>query len=321
VWKRAGGLVLLVGGMLSFSVGFALSDAHATDRTGKAVASISPPPSQLANPAVDTPAPPMSDPTPVPVPIRPTFAPLAAAVDKIIAASGAQVGVSLIELGGSAPSTWQLAGTTQMDAASTYKLPALMEEAQLIAAGKVDAAGEVCFEESDWEDGWFDDYYSGACYSRNELADRAGHYSDNTAGHLLVRDLGGASELNSYASGLGAQSSTFFDGNLTTPDDLARLLAAEATGAAGGAKAQAWLYPYLTNSKFEAGIPAGLPAGTSVVHKTGDLDSEVNDVAIISGGKGGSYVLSVMTDGLGGDAAWSLVAKISAAIWSYEGAR
>jgi beta-lactamase class A len=313
--------------MLSFSVGYALADAHASDRSLKPLATstsaASPSTTSAATPAADTPAPPAPDPKPtlVPAPVRPSFASLAAAIDAITAPTGTEIGVSLIELGGPAASSWQVGGSLQMDAASTYKLPALMELAQLVAAGKVDPAGQVCYQDADWEDGWFDDYATGACYTRDELADRSAHYSDNTAGHMLVRDLGGGDALNTYASGLGAQDSAFFDVNVTTADDLARLLAAEAAGNAGGAQAQAWLYPCLTSTAYEAGIPAGVPAGATVIHKTGELDAQVNDAAIVTGGKNGTYVLTVMTNGPGGDAGWSLIAQVSAAVWAYEAAR
>ncbi|HEY8680534.1 MAG TPA: serine hydrolase [Candidatus Dormibacteraeota bacterium] len=312
----------LVGGMLSFSVGYALA-APASERTLKPVAAASPAPAIDSTPAADTPAPPAPEPTPTPAPppVHPSFDSLAAALDAITAPSGAQVGISLIELGGPAPSTWEVGGSLPMNAASTYKLPALMEEAQLVAAGKLDPAGQVCYQDGDWEDGWFDDYTTGACYSRAELANRAGLYSDNTAGHMLVRDLGGGAALNAYAATLGAQDSSFFDLNQTTADDLARLLEAEAVGTAGGAQAQAWLYPRLSNSKYEAGIPAGVPPGTTVIHKTGELDAQVNDAAIVSGGKSGPYVLAVMTDGLGGDAGMALIAQVSAAVWAYEATR
>jgi beta-lactamase class A len=318
---RAASLVILVGGVLSFSMTFLYADAEAVDRSPKHPVA--------ANVASDTPAPPAAEVTPEPAPTpastppstHPSFAPVAQLVGRIVAGSGAQVGVSLIELGGALPGAWSMSGATQMDAASTYKLAALIDEAQRVAENKVDAAGKVCFVDSDWEDGWFNGYSTGDCYSRAVLANRAGIYSDNTAGHMLVRDIGGADALNSYAASLGALDSSFFDVNQTTSDDLARLLAAEATGNAGGARAQAWLYPNLSHTKFEAGIPAGVPAGIAVYHKTGELDPIANDAAIVSGGKNGPYVLTVMTDGPGGDAAWAVIAQISAAVWAYEAAR
>src|ERR1700716_310231 len=101
---------------------------------------------------------------------------LAASVQQLIASSGASAGVTVIELGGADPTVWSVNGGGVFTAASTYKLAALMLEAQNIAAGKTDPNGVVCYQESDYEDGWFADYADGVCYTRNELALRAGTY-------------------------------------------------------------------------------------------------------------------------------------------------
>jgi len=241
-------------------------------------------------------------------------------IDAAVASSGAVAGVSLIELGGADPVSWSLNGGEVFTAASTYKLPALMLEAENIATGKTDPNGEVCFEDADYESGWFDDYADGLCFTRNELAMRAGIYSDNTAGHMLVRDVGGAAALNAWAASIGATSSQFFDGNTTTAADLAALWDAEAQGELGGATAQAWLYPMLTGTRTESGVPAGL-SGVTVVHKTGTIDLVENDAALVTTGPDGAYVLVVMTDGLGGTAGWHLIAEISATVWQFEEAR
>jgi beta-lactamase class A len=246
---------------------------------------------------------------------------LAAAVQQAISSTGASVGVSLIELGGTDPLTWSANGSEVFTAASTYKLAALMLEAENIAAGITDPNGLVCYQPDDYEAGWFDDYSDGACFTRNELALRAGTYSDNTAGHMLVRDVGGAGALNSWAASLGATNSAFFVDNTTTADDLAALWLAEIQGTIGGTAAQAWLYPVLTGTRTEAGVPAGVPGGVVVVHKTGTIDLVVNDAALVTSGPDGAYVLVVMTDGLGGAAGWQLIATISAGVWQYEAQR
>src|SRR6184192_1209814 len=69
-----------------------------------------------------------------------------------------------------------------------------------------------------------------------------------------------------------------------------------------------------------AGIPAGLPGGTTVVHKTGTLDGTENDAAYVRNGRI-AYVLSVTVDGLDVGAARSVIARISARIWQYESNR
>ena len=246
---------------------------------------------------------------------------LTASIDQLIAESGGSVSVTLIELGGSTPLVWSFNGSEIFTAASTYKLAALMMEAENIAAGRTDPNGLVCYQDDDYEDGWYDDYATGVCFTRLELAQRAGLKSDNTAGHMLVRDLGGADALNAWAGATGATQSVFFTDNTTSSDDLAVLWAAEAKGSLGGSAAQAWLYPLLTGTATEAGIPTGVASTSTVVHKTGALDAVENDAALVRSGPKGDYVLTVMTDGLGGDAGWQVIASISSTVWTFEAAR
>jgi beta-lactamase class A len=246
---------------------------------------------------------------------------LTASVEQLVSASGGSVGVTLIELGGATPVVWSFNGGEVFTAASTYKLAALMMEAQSIAAGATDPNGEVCYQEADYESGWFDDYADGACFTRNELAQRAAIYSDNTAGHMLVRDVGGADALNAWAASIGATQSVLFTDNTTTSNDLAMLWDAEATGKLGGAAAQAWLYPLLTNTRTESGIPAGVAPAGRVAHKTGTIDDIENDAALVTNGPNGAYILTVMTSGLGGDSGWQLISAVSSSVWSFEASR
>jgi beta-lactamase class A len=242
---------------------------------------------------------------------------LMARLTPVIADSGARVGVAVVDLGPVPVNRVALNATQRFDAASTYKLPLLMANAEAIARGVFRPSDRLCFDDSEQEDGWFDDYSTGECFTRETLAMRAGKYSDNTAGRMLIDNLGGVGKLNSYAQSRGATNSSFFYPNDTTAADLARLLVDEWLGGAGGRTAQAWLYPLLTNTAFEQGIPAGVPGSVSVIHKIGSIDSTVNDAGIVMAPKH-AYVIAVTTDGLGGDAGWALVAKVSALVWAAE---
>jgi len=246
---------------------------------------------------------------------------LTAAIEQLVQQSGASAGVSLVEIGGAIPFEWSFNGDAVFTAASTYKLAVLMMEAQNIASGKTSAGGSVCFQDADYEAGWYHDYEPGACFTRTELARRAGQMSDNTAGHMLVRDVGGPDVLNAWAASVGTKESVFFTNNTTSANDLAALWAAEARGSLGGTHAQSWLYPVLTGTKTEAGIPAGVAGRSVVVHKTGTLDRIDNDAALVQSGPNGPYVLSVMTDGLGGSGGWALIASIASTVWNFELAR
>jgi beta-lactamase class A len=108
--------------------------------------------------------------------------------------------------------------------------------------------------------------------------------------------------------------------NTTTADDLTAAWVGEALGRSGGAAAQRWLFPLLTRTANEQGIPAGLPASAMVVHKVGTFSGTENDSAYIVNGPT-AYVLSVAVDGIEETAGWSLIAQISARIWQYESSR
>jgi beta-lactamase class A len=231
-----------------------------------------------------------------------------------IASTRARVGVTVVDLSYSRPRRTELNANATFVAASTYKFVALMANAERIAAGSFKPGDRLCFRPGEAEDGWFHDYRSGQCYSRQTLAARAGQYSDNTAGHMLVDSIGGGRALNSYAKSRGAVRSAFYYPNQTTAADLASLWTAEAQGQAGGQAAQQWLYPLLTQTAFERGVPAGVPSSARVVHKVGWIDSTVNDAALVTG-PNARYVVVITTDGLGGDPGWALVSRLSAVIW------
>jgi beta-lactamase class A len=252
---------------------------------------------------------------------RPDFAGLNRTVAQLLSAASASGGVTLSELGGSDPQTWSLNGDQSFTAASTYKLPLLMQEAQNVTSGRWHGTDSLCYQDGDWEDGYFSDYQDGTCMSRSQLEHRVGLDSDNTAAHILVRYAGGTSALNQYAQAHGAKESAFYVPNTTTSSDLARLWVDEASERAGGRLAQQYLYPILTHTMYEDGIPAGVPSGTTVVHKIGILDNEVNDAALITKGPRGAYVLTICTQGPGGDPGWKLLADISRAVWQFEAAR
>lgn len=257
---------------------------------------------------------PTPSPTPAPTPTPLSFTALQSQVEDVLHTDGVDGGVSLIELASS--QAWSLNGDQSFVAASTYKLPLLMEEAQDVAAGTAHAGDVLCYEDGDWEDGWFGDYAAGSCFTRAELDRRVGEYSDNTAAHILVRVDGGGDALNAYARAHGATESEFWDPNVTTSGDLARLWQDEAAGRAGGGPAQEYLYPLLTNTAFEDGIPAGVPAGTTVVHKIGTVDGEVNDAALVTSGPHGAYVLTVCIDG----GSWSDIADVARTVAQFEAA-
>ncbi|MFN2569417.1 MAG: serine hydrolase [Candidatus Dormibacteria bacterium] len=246
-------------------------------------------------------------------------------LQRMAASTGPHAIVSIAwrETGGTAPRRYSLRGGDRVFAASTYKLPLLVETARRVSAGRASWKDSICFSAEDAEDSSFYEDYEGRCPSRQVLAERTGRYSDNTAAHMLTRDLGGPAALNAAARRMGATGSEFFDPNTTTADDLASIMESLASGRSLVPSARGVVNSVLTHTAFELGVPAGIPSSAAVVHKVGSYDSTFNDAALVTSAPAGDYTLVVLTDNVpGGEpAAWSLIKRISARIWDYESRR
>jgi beta-lactamase class A len=110
-----------------------------------------------------------------------------------------------------------------------------------------------------------------------------------------------------YAAGLN---------NTVTAADLAGLLAAIGRGEVVSPEASAAMEAILAAQAFNEGIPAGLPDGIHVAHKTGSIPGLYHDAAIVRPADAAPYVLVVLTTGLDEELAGpALVARISALAW------
>src|SRR6266704_6220405 len=147
--------------------------------------------------------------------------------------------------------------------------------------------------------------------SIRELIELMETVSSNLATNLLIAKVD-AKRANATAHALGADSILVLRGveddkayraglnNTTTARDLGVLLAAIANGMAASPASCREMLAILGRQHFNEGIPAGLPAGTRIYHKTGWIGQVVyHDAAFVQppgGGRG--YVLVVLTGGI-----------------------
>lgn len=133
-------------------------------------------------------------------------------------------------------------------------------------------------------------------------------YSDNTAGNLLMRLLGGPAAVTDYARRLGNASfrldrwetelNTAIPGDprdTATPADMAAslqaLLLGDALAEAQRTQLKTWLLGNTTGAKR---IRAGMPAGWTVADKTGSGDyGAANDIAVCWPPAGAPIVLAI----------------------------
>jgi beta-lactamase class A len=100
--------------------------------------------------------------------------------------------------------------------------------------------------------------------------------------------------------------------NVTTATDLAALMVAIATDRAASVQSCAWMRDVLFAQHWNDAIPVGLPAGTRIAHKTGNITAVEHDAAIVYPAGGAAYVLVVLTSGVASsDEAKTLIADIA----------
>lgn len=105
-------------------------------------------------------------------------------------------------------------------------------------------------------------------------------------------------------------------GDRATPADLARLLADLHAGRLLSPASTALALEVLEACQTNARIPADLPTGTRVAHKTGTLRGRANDVGVVHA-PGGPFVLVLMNEGEVDERRASLVLA-RAARWVYD---
>ncbi len=147
----------------------------------------------------------------------------------------------------------------------------------------------------------------------NLLIAKVGAQRANATAHLLGADsilvLRGVEDGKAYRAGLN---------NTTTARDLGILLAAIANVRAASGGSCRDMLDILGRQQFNEGIPAGLPPGTRVHHKTGWIEKVVyHDAALVQPpGDSRGYVLVVLTAGIQkNDDAYALVRDLSRIVY------
>jgi len=128
-----------------------------------------------------------------------------------------------------------------------------------------------------------------------------------------IRVLRGVEDGKAYERGMN---------NTTTARDLMIILRRIATGRAVSKAASDEMIGVLLDQQFNESIPAGLPKAARVAHKTGSITKINHDAAIIFLPHRTPYVLVVLTRGLSDEArAHKLIEDISRVIYESVGSR
>jgi beta-lactamase class A len=261
-------------------------------------------------------------------------------VRALIAESGAEVAVAYRTLDGSSQLLFDPDKT--FHAASTMKVPVMIELFRQAEAGTVKLDDQLPIRNE------FRSIVDGSPYklsegddSDREVYDNVGKtmtlrrlnelmitVSSNFATNLLIEKLG-AENIRATVTKLGAdgmkvlrgvEDSKAFDkglNNATTARGLLVLFDKIGQGKAVSAAADKEMLEVLKRQKFNEGIPAGVPPGTPVAHKTGSITRIHHDAGIVLGPK--PYVLVILVRGIQDQkVSGPLMAAISRAVWDSQ---
>ena len=261
---------------------------------------------------------------------------------RIGAESGAQVGLAYVDL--ASADTLFLNADTSFHAASTMKVPVMIELFRRANTGSFRMDQGLLMVNQ------FASIVDGSPYSLDVGSDsdstlyhRIGQRvrvdtllrlmitrSSNFATNTLIT-LVGADAVTRTMRSLGAQRMQVLRGvedgkafekgmnNTTTARDLAIILRAIEEGKAGSPAATREMLAILLAQEFNEKIPSGLPPGTRVAHKTGEITAVSHDAAIIYPTGRKPYVLVVLTRGIAdGTKSSKLIADIFAIMYAHN---
>lgn len=258
--------------------------------------------------------------------------------------SGAYVGLAYVDLGSS--DTLSLNADMSFHAASTMKVPVMIELFRRAHSGSFRMEQALLMVNQ------FASLVDGSPYSLDAGSDsdstlykRIGQRvrvdsllrlmitrSSNFATNTLITLVGGEAVTKTMRA-LGAEriqvrrgvedGKAFEKGlnNTTTARDLAIILRAIQEGRAGSPDATREMLEILLAQQFNEKIPAGLPPGVRVAHKTGEITAVSHDAAIVYPPDRSPYVLVVLTRGIAdGTKSARLIADLSALVYAHNAA-
>ena len=260
---------------------------------------------------------------------------------RIAADSGADVAVWYQDLAG--PDTLDIAARTSFHAASTMKVPVMIELFRRVDARALTLDRTIRLENA------FTSIVDGSPFTLTPtddsdaqlytrvgqdvplrlLNDRMITRSSNLATNAIIQLLD-AKKINATAHALGADHMRVLRGvedtkafnrgmnNTTTARDLGALMASIERGTAASPRSTQLMKEVLLRQEFNTEIPAGLPAGTPVAHKTGSITATLHDAAIVYPKSHPPYVLVILTRNIAREqVAQLLMADLSRMVYTF----
>jgi beta-lactamase class A len=262
-----------------------------------------------------------------------------AAVEKLIHDSGADAAVAFRTLD-TPPQELMLNVNESLHAASTMKIPVMIElfaeahdgklrlDDKLLIRNEFHSIVDGSDYQLDPKDDSDEEVYKaiGTSWTLRQLCEAMITKSSNLATNLIIERLGVAN-IQARVHRLGADDMHVLRGvedekafqagknNTTTANALYILMRAIADQSACDPDSCEQMLEILERQTFNEAIPAGLPPGTVIAHKTGEITGIHHDAAIVFGKR--SFILVILVKGIDDrDKSSALMAAITKAIYA-----
>jgi beta-lactamase class A len=235
-------------------------------------------------------------------------------IDAVVARGDARLAV-VVASGRSGEIIYAANADAPVLAASLYKLGVLLEAERRIDAGTLRPTDLITVTLADQaESGSFT--AAGTVLTVDDALERTITLSDNASALALIRRLGIAMVQRTLDH---EQIDLRFtaDGAMTTARGIATFFGELVRGSLVSREASARMLARLSRQRTADRLPAALPAGAVIAHKTGNLGFATHDAGIVSGPGGAPIVLVVLTWDSGEQDGIDLIKEI--ARLAYEG--
>ncbi|MFA6169218.1 MAG: serine hydrolase [Candidatus Margulisiibacteriota bacterium] len=223
---------------------------------------------------------------------------------KLTTPYGQKVGLAFIDLGTGKELT--INGSREFPTASVGKVPVMAAAYALAENSLLNLDTKVCYRPQDRLGGsgilqWTP---CGRYYSLRRLISLMIMHSDNTATKIVVDNLG-LDAINGYLQAQGLSEIVIADPtmlrepplprrNLTTPLAMAHLVARIEQRQGFSESSVTEMLKFMRNQKYRWGLWRGVPSGTPIADKTGNLTGILNDIGVVYT-PAGNYILGIFT--------------------------
>ena len=272
----------------------------------------------------------------------PSLQELRSEVEAMILESGAEVSVYYRDLAG--PDSLLIAPDVRMHAASTMKVPVMIQlfldrDAGLLSledslevtttfSSIVDGSPYSLTPDSDSDSTLYE--LEGQPVGYRHLMELMITISSNLATNILIQEAG-AERVTATMRSMGADSIQVLRGvedtpafeaglsNTTTARDLGIIMSALGRNEIGSPESAQEMLEIMARQQWRSKIPALLPEGTRVAHKTGSITGINHDAGIVYPEGGSPFALVVLTRGFQErEVAEAVAARISRRIYDFQ---